>query len=316
MTRWQPGFLPDHDALFFQIFSGRHKGRWESCATCHTDPANTSFFTCFECHAHNQSSMDSRHRGISGYAYNSLTCVSCHGPGEIRRYKEHDIQFFPIFSGTHNNTWIGCADCHTDSYDRKTYSCVTCHEHSSELMNPAHKAVTGYIFESNSCLGCHPNGMTGDFFEHDAAFFPIYSGVHNGTWDDCTNCHTDRSNRTVYSCVTCHEHSQELMDPAHTGIADYDFNSTNCLACHPGGEIGDFEQHDNLYFPIYSGAHRNQWENCVTCHNESGNRKVFTCIDCHEHNKDSTDRHHTRISDYRWESNACYDCHPRGRGDD
>ena len=64
------------------MFSGKHAGKWTDCATCHTDPAAFSEFTCFNCHQHDQSSMDNEHQGRSGYAYDSQACIRCHPDGK------------------------------------------------------------------------------------------------------------------------------------------------------------------------------------------------------------------------------------------
>jgi hypothetical protein len=45
----------------------------------------------------------------------------------------------------------------------------------------------------------------------------------------------------------------------------------------------------------------------------SGNFKAFECINCHQHDKASTDSHHRQVSGYSYSSAACYRCHPRGR---
>ncbi|MFQ5771870.1 MAG: hypothetical protein ACE5HX_15150, partial [bacterium] len=100
----------------------------------------------------------------------------------------------------------------------------------------------------------------------------------------------------------------------HDGIQGYAYQSTECYICHPDGEKGKFVDHDNLYFPIFSGPHNNKWDSCITCHFEPNNRKMFTCFDCHAHSQDKMDRKHHDEKDYVYDSNACYDCHPDGKG--
>ncbi len=68
----------DHDTQYFKVYSGRHKGQWTLCSECHTNPANFAVFNCLLCHTHNQASMDSAHKGKTGYVYNSTNCFSCH----------------------------------------------------------------------------------------------------------------------------------------------------------------------------------------------------------------------------------------------
>jgi hypothetical protein len=81
-TVWTPADF-DHDNDYFPIFSGKHQGRWNSggCATCHTNPSDFSQFTCFTCHAHNQTKMNNDHSEVGGYVYSSPSCLSCHPSG-------------------------------------------------------------------------------------------------------------------------------------------------------------------------------------------------------------------------------------------
>lgn len=80
-TSWK-GAKFDHDGKYFPIYSGTHKGEWNACTDCHTNASNYGTFTCLNCHEHNKSSMDSEHRGRSGYVYNSANCLSCHPRGK------------------------------------------------------------------------------------------------------------------------------------------------------------------------------------------------------------------------------------------
>jgi hypothetical protein len=64
---------------FFEIFSGPHGGEWSTCSDCHEVPGDFASFTCLGCHE--QTKMDDKHSGESGYAYDSPTCLSCHPTG-------------------------------------------------------------------------------------------------------------------------------------------------------------------------------------------------------------------------------------------
>lgn len=78
---WQPADFDIHDNYYFPVFSGKHKGEWDKCSDCHTQPDNYSIFDCTVCHEHNRSRMDDEHRGVNGYIYNSANCLSCHPNG-------------------------------------------------------------------------------------------------------------------------------------------------------------------------------------------------------------------------------------------
>ncbi|MFQ5769063.1 MAG: hypothetical protein ACE5HX_00900 [bacterium] len=312
MNDWQPAFLANHDA-FFPIFSGEHDGAWSDCMDCHMNPATFSNFTCLNCHEHRQSKMDPEHRGITGYAYESNACLSCHPNGSEADISEnHDADFFPIFSGTHQGTWQECSECHVSPGTFKIVSCIDCHKHEQSKTDSEHAGITGYAYTTENCLICHPTGEKSEFTEHDNLYFPIFSGKHTGEWNECIDCHVNPNDRKEFNCLDCHE--QNKMDPKHSGIPGYAYQSTECYFCHPSGEKGEFVDHDNLYFPIFSGPHNNKWDECATCHIDSNNRKLFTCLNCHEHNQDKMDKKHLgKVNGYNYESSACYDCHPDGR---
>ncbi|HET9274856.1 MAG TPA: hypothetical protein VFN96_02170, partial [Gemmatimonadales bacterium] len=80
-TTWQ-GARFEHDAPYFPIYSGKHAGKWTSCASCHVNQAAYADFTCLTCHEHSQADMDSKHQGRTGYQYASQACYSCHPRGD------------------------------------------------------------------------------------------------------------------------------------------------------------------------------------------------------------------------------------------
>ena len=44
------------------------------------------------------------------------------------------------------------------------------------------------------------------------------------------------------------------------------------------------------------------------------NYAQFSCIDCHQHsNQSEVDSHHSQVSGYVYDSQACLTCHPQGR---
>jgi hypothetical protein len=83
-TAGWPGATFDHDARFFPIDSGAHRGVWPSCSTCHVSPGNFRVFECVQCHEHSRARMDDKHDDVRGYAYQSASCYSCHPRGQKR----------------------------------------------------------------------------------------------------------------------------------------------------------------------------------------------------------------------------------------
>ncbi|MDH3479353.1 MAG: hypothetical protein OEO20_13740, partial [Gemmatimonadota bacterium] len=204
------------------------------CASCHVIPgyaprfAPTSQNDCIACH---QSDHDAQHG--SGFP---TDCVSCHNlntwlgatfnhttaSGGFQLLGAHDVApcaschvipgYAPRFATTNHNDCIGC---HQSDYD-------------------THHAGTGF---STDCLTCHTiNTWGGATFNHDALYFPIYSGRHAGRWsNDCTICHEVPDNFQQFTCFNCHKHNKSSMDDEHRGENGYVYESTACLRCHPDG---------------------------------------------------------------------------------
>ena len=307
MNGWRPATIPNHE-IYFPIYNGNHAGVWNSCATCHINPSNNQDFSCLNCHEHNQNDMDGGHGSMPGYAYNSADCYLCHPDGRASDFKEHDAQFFPIYSGSHASEWSSCTECHNVPTDRKQFNCLSCHVHRQEEMDGKHGDMTGYGYDSRLCYECHPQGLKGQFAAHDAEFFPIFSGRHSGTWNDCLECHTLSSDRKMYDCLTCHPGGD--VDPVHNGMTGYVYESTSCYSCHPTGEAGSFTAHDGQYFPIFSGRHRGTWGDCIECHTNPGDKKLYDCLTCHPGG--DVDPVHNGMTGYLYESSSCYTCHPTG----
>jgi hypothetical protein len=308
------GRFTEHDPQFFPIYSGKHAGTWADCATCHDNPSNRAQFNCLSCHEHSQPLMDPTHQGFPGYAWESNACLNCHPTGTKGQFPQHDATYFPIYSGKHAGTWVDCTMCHNNPAVRAQVTCLTCHEHSQPIMDPVHQGMPGYAWQTQACLSCHPMGAKGQFVQHDALFFPIYTSNHAGTWADCSICHSNPSVRSEFSCLSCHEHSQPLMDPVHQGMPGYAWQSQNCYTCHPTGQAGQFTQHDAQYFPIYSGTHSNRWNSCADCHTNPAQPSTFSCFEgCHYHTPARTDPHHQEVNGYSYDSQACLSCHPNGR---
>ena len=71
-------------------------------------------------------------------------------------------------------------------------------------------------------------------FNHDANYFPIYSGEHKNEWNLCSECHTNSSDFKIFSCLVCHKKNE--TDSDHNGVSGYSYNSNACYSCHPDGK--------------------------------------------------------------------------------
>jgi hypothetical protein len=149
-----PGWTPatvNHD--FFPLTLGHDI---QDCTQCHT----TSNYSdadpnCVSCH---QLDFDNTNDPNHQAANFPTDCVACHttNPGWAPANWDHDGQYFPIYSGKHNDEWDTCFDCHTNSNDYSVFTCLTCHTQNST--NNDHSEVNDYVYESSACLQCHPDG--------------------------------------------------------------------------------------------------------------------------------------------------------------
>jgi hypothetical protein len=446
---WIPSTF-EHDIQYFPIYSGTHNNEWTSCNECHTIPGNYALFSCIDCHDHNQADMDREHQGIGGYSYNSMACFECHPDGQGQGGFNHNQTNFPL-TGAHITAL--CADCHENGYTGTTTICSECHEadfnqatnpnhvelaipddcESCHTTNPGWEPATfpihneyyqlngahgriasdcfachegNYNGTPNSCFGCHaedynqttdPSHLASQFptectlchtesawepsnFNHNETIFPL-TGAHTTTLcadchengytgttticsecheadfnqatnpnhvelaipDDCESCHTTNPNwqpalfpvhneyyplvgahsQIAADCFVCHEGNYNSTPSTCYGCHADDYNQTNdpphqtaqfptdCELCHTqtAWEPSTFN-HDALYFPIYSGEHEDEWDQCSDCHTNPGNYAIFDCLGCHD--QASTDREHDEVTGYIYNSIACLDCHPRG----
>ena len=450
---WKSAEFKQHDALFFPIFSGKHNNEWGKCTDCHTNASNYAEFACTNCHEHNQSSMDSEHKSVSGYSYKNNMCYACHPLGDESGAFNHSSTGFPL-TGSHAT--VDCTTCHTNGFTGLSSDCATCHQTNyNNTTNPghqklglattcadchstgpgwqpasfpvhntyyeltgAHASISGncaachnqnYNTTPNTCYACHtanynsavnPNHITNNFstdcqtchssnawkpgtFDHNTTGFAL-TGAHATISNECASCHNGNYVSTPNTCYACHSanynsavnpnhvtnnfstdcqtcHSSNAWNPAtfdhnNTGFALTGAHATianNCASCHNGNYVStpntcyachaanynnstnpnhlaanfptnceschtanawtpaSFD-HDSQYFPIYSGNHRNQWSSCTECHTVATNYAVFSCINCHEHNKTDTDKDHNEVNNYTYTATSCYTCHPRG----
>jgi len=289
---------------FFPLVGGHDI---QDCTQCHfTDNYSDASPECVLCHQEAfNNTIDPNHIEL-GF---STDCASCHTidpDWQPARFTMHDDAYFPIYSGEHNGEWNECVDCHTTPGDFTTFSCTVCHTNPGT--DNEHNGVSGYVYESNACFACHPTGSEEGSFNHDNTNFPL-RGAHANT--DCLQCHADGFAGTSTDCFACHEMDYNNTNNPNHLAAQF---PTDCAQCHneSAWDPATFD-HDNMYFPIYSGNHNNEWNSCIECHTNANDYSVFSCIDCHEHNNESElANDHDEVNDYAYISSRCYECHPTG----
>ncbi len=146
-------------------------------------------------------------------------CQTCHTttawPGATFN---HSQTSFPL-TGSHVQQ--ECLSCHGGGvYNGLSTQCASCHQSDYNGTTDPNHTAAGFPLQ---CQTCH-NTTTwqGATFDHDSQNFPIYSGRHRDKWDVCTDCHTNATNYSVFSCLGCHPHSDKWEDrlgsPGRVGL--------------------------------------------------------------------------------------------------
>jgi hypothetical protein len=154
-TAWQPSTY-NHSVTGFPL-TGLHVG--VRCLTCHATQYHGTSTDCYSCHA---SAYNSTTNPVHSSAHFPTTCQTCHTTsGWTPANWNHDTQFFPIYSGSHQGKWTNCTDCHTVSTDYSVFECINCHAHSKTSTDSDHRGVNNYQYNSAACYNCHPRGRAG-----------------------------------------------------------------------------------------------------------------------------------------------------------
>lgn len=182
---------------------------------------------CIECH---QAEYDAQH----GSPW-PTECGSCH---RTSTWQGPSIDHPAVANGFNlvgAHATLACDKCHlpdgTPLYPGvRQDECIACHQAD---YNGEH-AGSGF---PTICLNCHTtDSFVRGPFDHDASFFPIFSGKHQGKWSDCSTCHTDSSDFSQFTCFNCHEHNQSDMANEHRNVGGFVYNSQACYSCHPRGQ--------------------------------------------------------------------------------
>ncbi len=226
---WQPASF-DHGATPFPL-TGAHRA--VACNQCHGDGVYAGKNSaCVSCHqAAYDGTTDPSHRA----AQLPTDCTGCHTTTAWQPASfDHSATAFPL-TGAH--TAATCQQCHGDGvYVGKSTACASCHQAAYDASTDPNHRAAGF---PTDCASCHTTTTwDGARFDHDASFFPIYSGKHAGNWSSCATCHTNQVSYQSFTCFSCHEHSQANTDGHHSGVSGYSYDSQACYSCHPRGNAG------------------------------------------------------------------------------
>ncbi|MCK9209800.1 MAG: hypothetical protein M0P61_03070 [Ignavibacteriaceae bacterium] len=227
-TAWIPSSF-SHSATNFQLTGGHAQA---ACSDCHKGKTTGTDTQCYSCHQSNfANAIDPNHTSLAL----PTTCQDCHTtqPGwKPASFSIHDKYY--VIQGAHIAIKNNCKSCHVLSYANTPTLCYGCHQSNyNATTNPAHQTAQF----PHDCETCHTQtAWTPSTFNHDGKYFPIYSGKHNREWNLCSDCHNSASNYKIFTCITCHEHSNKAsVDKDHNGVKNYSYVSSECYRCHPTG---------------------------------------------------------------------------------
>jgi len=165
--------------------------------------------------------------------------------------------------------------------------------------------TTGHF--DTDCARCHGQiSWKPARFDHNR-FYPL-EFTHK--LQPCGACHPGGVyGGTSSACYACH--AGAYNGPTHPDHKALHF-STDCGPCHAPTTWKQVRKnwHD-VFFPTAIGKHAGFA--CSDCHIGTEPLSSFVCTTCHTAAK--TNGKHDDVGGYVWASQACYSCHPTGKGD-
>lgn len=317
------GAAIDHGPFFPIDDASAHRDT--RCAECHPNPSDREDVSCVGCH-HEPARTRAEHDAAGGFQDDSPSCMKCHFRSDVPDLGAHGFRIDA--EASHRPDEAACLECHGSlipeapfpAADFEPFDCSGCHLQPD--MAAVHQSLSGYAYDSPTCVGCHPNGENEGAVDH-APFFPIETGsAHEDA--ACADCHPEPSDREAVSCVGCH-HEPSNTQSEHTRVGGYVFDSPTCMKCHYRSEVVDVDRH--LPFRIDGRAeHRPREAGCLECHPRlrsetafpAADWVVFDCTGCHSRSR--MDDEHRERPGYAYDSSTCVSsgCHPDGgeKGDD
>ncbi len=224
---WAPASFGIHNNYY--PLTGGHATIANDCFGCHNGNYNNTPNLCFGCHSQNYNQTTNPNHNAIGIPNDCANCHTTNPDWQPATFPTHNNYYALI--GAHATIATDCFTCHNGNYNNTPNTCYACHTLDyNQTTNPPHQSAQ---FPTD-CEMCHTQSVWDpSTFNHDGQYFPIYSGQHNGEWDQCSDCHTNPGNYAIFTCLTCHQQGE--TNSQHEGVSGYQYNSNACLACHPDG---------------------------------------------------------------------------------
>lgn len=288
----------NHSAIFQLV--GTHAT--QACGACHRNNVYRGTpRDCVGCHLANYNNSRNPNHVAAGLP---TTCDSCHRASDASWGGGSGFNHGAVFALVGVHATQPCVACHRNNVYRGTArDCVGCHLAQYTATTAPNHAAAGFPTTCDACHRATDTRWTGVTFNHSA--FAL-QGVH--ATQTCAACHRNNVYRgTARDCVGCHlSRYNSTTNPNHPAAGF----PTTCESCHRGTDTSWTQgRFAHTQFPISSGRHAVP---CAQCHTTANNFRLFSCTVCHT--RAETDGHHRNRAGYVYESNACYSCHPNGRG--
>jgi hypothetical protein len=275
----------------------------QACTACHKSGTYKGTpRDCVGCHLATYQKTSAPNHAAAGFP---TTCEQCH-QASASSWGSGSFNHATAFALVGGHATQACTACHkSGTYKGTPRDCAGCHmARYQQTANPNH-AAAGF---PTTCEQCHQASAPGwtSSFNHNQVF-PLL-GRH--LQQPCSACHKNNVYRgTSTACVACHQSTYERTANPNHAAAGF---PTTCESCHKAGDSswnqGVF---NHTRFPITSGRHAGV--TCATCHTTPNAYQVFSCVSgCHA--RASIEGEHREVTGFRYDSAACYACHPTGRG--
>lgn len=274
------------------------------CAACHRGGiyAGTPR-ECYGCHRSDYERTDDPNHVAAGFP---TTCELCHRASDSS-WEQASFNHGTVYALQGVHATLDCSACHKNNvYGGTPRECYSCHRTNYEQAQDPNHVAAGF---PTTCDSCHrPSDSSWDqaSFNHSTVY--ALQGVHATL--ACTACHKNNVYQgTPRECYGCHRTNYEqARDPNHLAAGF----PTTCESCHRASDTSwNQARFDHTWFPITSGRHAGNA--CSACHPDQSNFKVFSCLTCHT--RADVDDEHGGVAGYRYDSAACYSCHPQGRAE-
>ena len=324
--QWAPSsFSHDVETTGFLI-DGAHEV--QACSSCHSSwEPPTEIRTCESASCHQATYTATTNPPHIELAF-PTDCASCHttqhwSPSSF----SHDVETTGfLLDGAHEDQV--CTSCHSTwepPTEIRSCASASCHQDNySATTDPPHETMTF----SQNCETCHSTSVwaPSQFVHDDQTTQFALEGAH--TEVNCQQCHSPW--QVIADPRTCADGSCHLPDYESTTNPNHSSDSfpLECETCHTqtAWDPATFD-HDGQYFPIYSGQHQGEWNDCSQCHIDANDFNRFTCFGggCHEIN--DMNGEHCEGGDCETcngitypqsgvTPDQCYTCHPNGDEDD